>query len=77
MGVNKDNGVRTGSMTGGSSQIKVIEAAGTAVRYRWQTGVIAVQADVAGTWWISKTLNNGIVRDGGISSGGWCMYTLT
>ena len=49
MGVNKDNGVRTGSMTGGSSQVKVIEAAGTAVRYRWQTGVIAVQVDVAGT----------------------------
>ena len=48
MGVNKDNGVRTGSMTGGTSHIKVIEAAGTAARYRWQTRVIAVQADVAG-----------------------------
>ena len=64
MGVNKDNGVRTGSMTGGTSRIKVIEAAGTAARYRWQTRVIAVQADVAGMWQISKTLDNGIVRDG-------------
>ena len=64
MGINKDNGVRTGSMTGGSCRIKVIEAAGTAARYRWQTGVIAVQVDVAGTWRISKTLDNGIVRDG-------------
>ena len=64
MGVNKDNGVRTGSMTGESSQIKVIEAAGTAARYWWHTGAIAVQADAAGMWRISKTLDNGIARDG-------------
>ena len=44
MGVNKDNGVRTSSMMGGggSSRIKVIEAAGMAARYRWHTGAIAV-----------------------------------
>ena len=56
--------VRTGSMSGGSSRIKVIEAAGMAAQCRWQTGVIAVQLDVAGTWQISKTLDNGIVMDG-------------
>ena len=86
MGVNKDNGVRTSSMTGGggggggggSSRIEVIEAAGTAARYRWHTGAIAVlsgcRRHVANQQDIRQRNREGWLP---ISSVGWCMYTLT
>ena len=34
-------------MTGGSSRVEAVKAAGAAARYRMQTGVVAFQASVA------------------------------
>lgn len=79
MGVNKDNGVRTGSMTGGgSSRIKVIEAAGTAARFlvadRCHSSPSGCHRYVADQQDIKQWNHEGWLP---ISSAGCCMYTLT